>query len=95
MKPAPLYPIPAVSQPFEHLIVDCVGPLPRSKAGNEYLLTVMCQVTRYPAVYPLRSLTAKLVVKALTLAYSYTDSCLYQWSEYHKLFSLIRGVILL
>ncbi len=26
----------------------------------------MCQVTRYPAVYPLRSLTAKLVIKALT-----------------------------
>ncbi len=66
IKPAPLYPIPAVSQPFEHLIVDCVGPLPRSKMGNEYLLTVMCQVTRYPAVYPLRSLTAKLVIKALT-----------------------------
>lgn len=66
VKPAPLYPIPAISQPFEHLIVDCVGPLPKSKAGNEYLLTVMCQVTRYPAVYPLRSLTAKLVLKALT-----------------------------
>ncbi len=46
--------------------MDCVGPLPRSKMGNEYLLTVMCQVTRYPAVYPLRSLTAKLVIKALT-----------------------------
>ncbi len=34
IKPAPLYPIPAVSQPFEHLIVDCVGPLHRSKMGN-------------------------------------------------------------
>ncbi len=66
LKPAPFYPIPVISQPFEHLIVDCVGPLPRSKAGNEYLLTIMCQVTRYPATYPLRSVTAKLVVKALT-----------------------------
>ncbi len=46
--------------------MDCVGPLPRSKMGNEYLLTVMCQVTRYPAVYPLSSLNAKLVIKALT-----------------------------
>ena len=27
---APLQPIPAVSSPFEYLIVDCVGPLPRS-----------------------------------------------------------------
>jgi len=28
IKPAPLYPIPAPSKPFEHLIIDCVGPLP-------------------------------------------------------------------
>lgn len=64
--PAPLCPIPAISQPFEHLIVNCVGPLPRSKAGSEYLLTIMCQVSRYPAAYPLRSVTTKLVLKALT-----------------------------
>lgn len=66
IKPAPLFPIPAVDKPFEHLIIDCVGPLPRSKSGSEYLLTVMCQVTRYPAAYPLRTITAKSVVKALT-----------------------------
>ncbi|KAL3967153.1 FMS-like tyrosine kinase 1 [Sarotherodon galilaeus] len=66
IKPAPLCPIPAVSNPFEYLIIDCVGPLPRSKSGSEYLLTVMCQVTRYPAAYPLRTITAKSVVKALT-----------------------------
>lgn len=41
LKPAPLYPIPALSQPFDHLIIDCVGPLPRSKSGSLYLLTVM------------------------------------------------------
>ena len=63
---APLQPIPAVSNPFEHLIIDCVGPLPRSKAGHLYLLTVMCQSTRYPAAYPLRSITTKSVLKALT-----------------------------
>ena len=59
IKPAPLYPIPAIAQPFEHLIVDCVGPLPCSKSGSKYLLTVMCQSTRYLAAYPLRSITAK------------------------------------
>ena len=64
--PAPLQPIPAVSEPFEHLIVDCVGPLPSSKSGCKYLLTIMCQSTRYPAAYPLRSITTKAVVKALT-----------------------------
>ena len=63
---APLQPIPAVSAPFEHLIVDCVGPLPRSRAGNCYLLTIMCQSTRYPSAYPLRSITSRSVLRALT-----------------------------
>lgn len=36
------------------------------RTGSEYLLIIMCQVTRYPAVYPLHPITAKLVVKALT-----------------------------
>lgn len=64
--PAPLYPIPVVKNPFEHLTIDCVGPLPPSKTGSIYILTVMCQTTRYPAAYPLRNITTKSVVKALT-----------------------------
>ncbi|XP_027858578.1 uncharacterized protein LOC114135468 [Xiphophorus couchianus] len=35
--PAPLYPIPAISEPFERVLVDCVGLLPRTKAGNKFL----------------------------------------------------------
>ncbi len=66
MKPVPLYPIPAMGQPFQHLLVDCVGPLPPSKSGCVYLLTVMCQSTRYPTAYPLRSITTRSVVKALS-----------------------------
>ena len=66
ISPAPLSPIPALEQPFDHLIVDCVGPLPSSKSGSKYLLTVMCQSTRYPAAYPLRVIKTKTVVKALT-----------------------------
>ncbi len=66
MKPVPLFPIPAMEQPFQHLLVDCVGPLPPSKSGSVYLLTVMCQSTRYPAAYPLRSITTRSVVKALS-----------------------------
>ncbi len=66
VKPAPLCPIPAISQPFQHLIIDFVGPLPPSKSGCTYLLTVTCQVTRYPAAFLLRSISVKSVVKALT-----------------------------
>lgn len=70
IKPAPLCPIPAISKPFEHLIIDCVGPLPPSKSGCAYLFTVMCQTTRYPAAYPLRTIKARSVVKALSQFFS-------------------------
>lgn len=66
VKPAPLHPIPVLHEPFEYLLIDCVGPLPVSKSGCKFLLTVMCQTTRYPAAFPLRTITAKAVVKALS-----------------------------
>lgn len=66
VKPAPLHPIAAINEPFEYLFVDCVGPLPPSKAGAKYLLMVMCQAMRYPATYPLHTITTRLVVKALS-----------------------------
>lgn len=40
--PAPLCPISAVGEPFERVLVDCVGPLSRTKSGNQFLSTVMC-----------------------------------------------------
>lgn len=64
--PAPLKPIPVLGEPFEHVIIDCVGPLPKTKTGNQFLLTIMCIATRYPEALPLRNITAKTIVKALT-----------------------------
>ena len=29
-------------------IIDCVGPLPKTKSGSEFLLAVMCASTRFP-----------------------------------------------
>ena len=62
---APLCPIPAFDEPFSQVIIDCVGPLPRTSAGNEYLLTIMCAATRFPEVIPLRNIKTQSVVKAL------------------------------
>lgn len=68
--PAPLRPIPVMEEPFAHIQVDCVGPLPRTKSGNQYLLTIMCMATRYPEAIPLRKITAPTVVKALIKFFS-------------------------
>ena len=63
---APLQPIPAFEEPFSRIIVDCVGPLPKTRSGNQYLLTIMCASTRFPEAIPLRDIKAKTIVKALT-----------------------------
>ena len=52
---AQLQPIPAFDEPFSRILIDCVGPLPRTKSGNEYLLTIMCTSTRFPEAIPLRN----------------------------------------
>ena len=62
---AQLQPIPAFEQPFSHVLVDCVGPLPKTKSGNQYLLTIMCASTRFPEAVPLRNIKSKTIVKAL------------------------------
>lgn len=68
--PAPLHPISVVGEPFERIIMDCVGPLPRTKSGNQFLLTLMCASTRYPEAIPLRKITSSSVVKAMTKFFS-------------------------
>ena len=62
---AQLRPIPAFDEPFSRILIDCVGPLPRTKSGNEYLLTIMCTSTRFPEAIPLRNIKTKSIVKAL------------------------------
>ena len=62
---APLHPIPAFDEPFSHIIIDCVGPLPKTKSQNEYLLTIMCSSTRFPEAIPLRRIKTNTILKAL------------------------------
>ncbi|XP_068250364.1 uncharacterized protein [Palaemon carinicauda] len=62
---APLKPILVPKEPFSKIIVDCVGPLPKTKRGHEYLLTALCPTTRYPFAVPLRNISAKNILKSL------------------------------
>ena len=62
---APLIPIPPIGRPFEKILIDCVGPLPCTKSGKEYLLTVVCQTTRYPEAVPLGSVVTRKVTDEL------------------------------
>lgn len=62
---APLIPVPSVGEPFGEIVIDVVGPLPRTRGGNEYLLTMVDRVTRFPEAIPLRSIRSEKIVEAL------------------------------
>ena len=61
---AGLQQIPAFDEPFSRIIIDCVGPLPNTKSGNENLLTIMRASTRFPEAIPLRNIKTKTTVRA-------------------------------
>ena len=46
--PAPLKSIPIFDEPFSKIIVDCIGPLPKTKEDNTYILIILCSTTRFP-----------------------------------------------
>ena len=68
---AGLQPIPAFYEPFSRIIIDCVGPLPKTKSGNEYLLSTMCASTRFPEAIPLRNIKRKTIVEDLVKFFTF------------------------
>ena len=62
IKRARLQPIPAFEERFNKVIIDCVGPLPKTKSGNEYLLTIIRSTTRFPEEIPMSNIKAKKIV---------------------------------
>ena len=63
-KQAELNPFPA-GDVFETLSLDITGPHPRSRNGNEYILTVMDSFSKFAEAIPIRSHTATVVAQRL------------------------------
>lgn len=62
-----LDPILATGKPFK---VYCVGPLPRIKSDNQFLLTILYAATLFPAAVLLENITAKSALHTLTKFFS-------------------------
>lgn len=55
----------ALEEPFCRVVINCVGPIPKTTKRNQYLLTIMCASTRFPEAMPIRTLSTKRVAKFL------------------------------
>lgn len=53
------------SRPFELVSMDVVGPLPRTRGGKRFLLTMVDHLTRYAEAFPLKEHTAEEVARCL------------------------------
>ena len=56
--------------PFQRLNVDFKGPLPVSTKGNQYLLTIIDEYSRFPFAYPCRDMTSTTVTQCFNHLFS-------------------------
>ena len=70
--PMPFQKVPIVGEAFSKVLIDIVGPLPKTRKGNQFLLTVMCAITRFPEAIPLRKITAPVIANALIKYFTMT-----------------------
>ena len=54
-----------LSEPFEVLAMDLVGPFPKGKGGYTHLLTAVCMSSKWPEAIPLKTVTAKAVAAGM------------------------------
>ena len=54
-----------LSEPFESMAFDLVGPIPKGKGGYRYLLTCVCMASKWPEAIPIRCMTANAVAQGM------------------------------
>ena len=72
VRKAPMVERPVLSEPFELMAFDLVGPLPKAKGGYRFVLTAVCMSTTWPEAIPLKSITAKVVAEGMINIFSRT-----------------------
>lgn len=50
---------------FDTVLIDTIGPLPRSVLGNEYAITIICDLTKYLVTIPVADKSAGKVARAI------------------------------
>ena len=63
--PVPLGKTPLIDTPFKRVSIDLLGPLPRTRKRNAYILCVVCQASRWAEAAALPSIDTRHVAEAL------------------------------
>ena len=66
----PLGDMPIVGTPFDKVAIDLIGPLPASKRGHRWIITLVDYATRYPEAKPLKTTDTAEVAEALVEIFS-------------------------
>ncbi len=69
-KKAPMIARPILTERFESVALDIVGPLERGKGGCQYLLTCICLASKWPDTVPLRVITTRSVADGMWQIFS-------------------------
>ena len=67
---SPMVPLPFISEPFRRMAMDIVGPLPRSRSENRFVLVLCDYATRYAEAVPMRTVHAEAVADELVKVFS-------------------------
>ena len=69
---APMMERKVMTEPFEVMAFDLVGPLPKGKGGCRFILTAVCMGSRWPEAIPLRTITARAVATGMVEIFART-----------------------
>lgn len=71
-KPAgvPLQPQPIIGTPFERVGMDLIGPLPKTRRGNQHALVIVDYATRFPEAFLLTAPTSRHIAEKILELFS-------------------------
>ena len=62
--------VPVITEPFEKIAFDIVGPFPTTKDGYKYILSTICLASKYPEAILLKDVRAETVAEGMAEVFS-------------------------
>lgn len=59
----PLHLTSIPTKPFDTIVVDTIGPFPRSNSNNQYAITIICNLTKYLVCIPIENKESSTIAR--------------------------------